>query len=390
MAFKVPSLSEVNMTVENGFSRAFYGTSGTLRAMVLKVVSKVVAGAVYIVCLLLAYIWKNSFVDSADIDGLVNIGTKHDVTPKPASRSRGVVAVAAAAGTSIPAGTAFIDPQTQKEYETIASASVAVGNTSVKVQVYALEYGSASNIPEGTALEFRDAEISGVLSITVAEGGLYGGVSIDVTVDGVVRQWGEGVEDYRNRVRIREQNQPEGGSKVDYWEWAMRFPQVSSCWVIPNWPATNRVAVFLADFNSDDIILNSVELQEISDYINSDDRRPATSEPLVASVTPVDMSCHIFIPTVNDYTKNSVMNALRAYFKTLGPGDIFSATTIRQYLIANADVANCEVSSVYVDGVSYGKNDVTLSKDYEYESSVYSISGNVININAIDVLFARL
>lgn len=390
MAFKVPSLSEVNMTVENGFSRAFYGTAGTLRAMVLKVISKVVAGAVYIVCLLLAYIWKNSFVDSADIDGLVNIGTKHDVTPKPASRSRGVVTVTAAAGTTIPAGTAFIDPQTQKEYETIASASVAVGNTSVNVQVYALEYGSASNIPEGTALEFRDAEISGVLAITVAEGGLYGGVSIDVTVDGVVRQWGEGVEDYRNRIRIREQNQPEGGSKVDYWEWAMRFPQVSNCWVVPNWPATNCVAIFLADFNSDDIILNAIEVQEVSDYINSDDRRPATSVPLVESVTPVGFSCYVYIPTINDYTKESVLNALRAYLKTLGPGDTFSATTIRQYLIANADVADCEINYVLVNGTNYGKNPVTLPMSYTYESNVYSIVGDVINTKTMGVTFSRL
>ena len=49
MAFKIPTLSEVNRTVENGFSEAFYGTSGVLRAMVLKVFSKVVAGAIYLV-----------------------------------------------------------------------------------------------------------------------------------------------------------------------------------------------------------------------------------------------------------------------------------------------------------------------------------------------------
>ena len=34
MPFKVPSLAEVNRTVENNFSQAFYGSSGVLRAMV--------------------------------------------------------------------------------------------------------------------------------------------------------------------------------------------------------------------------------------------------------------------------------------------------------------------------------------------------------------------
>ena len=67
MALKIPTLSEVNRTVENGFSQAFYGTSGVLRAMVLKVFSKVVAGAIYLVILLVSALWKNSFISTANV-----------------------------------------------------------------------------------------------------------------------------------------------------------------------------------------------------------------------------------------------------------------------------------------------------------------------------------
>jgi uncharacterized phage protein gp47/JayE len=85
MSFKIPTLSEVNRNVENGFSKAFYGSSGILRVMVLKVISKVVAGSMYLVVLLLSYIWKNSFVASAEVDGLVRIGSKRNFPPKPAT-----------------------------------------------------------------------------------------------------------------------------------------------------------------------------------------------------------------------------------------------------------------------------------------------------------------
>ena len=95
MALKIPTLSEVNRTVENGFSQAFYGTSGVLRAMVLKVFSKVVAGAIYLVILLVSALWKNSFISTANVDGLVRKGDVYGMPPKPASRARGVVVLVA-------------------------------------------------------------------------------------------------------------------------------------------------------------------------------------------------------------------------------------------------------------------------------------------------------
>ena len=391
MAFNIPTLSEVNMTVENGFSRAFYGTSGTLRAMVLKVISKVVAGAVYVVCLLMAYVWKNSFSDTADVDGLVRIGAKHDLTPKPASRARGNVLFYGTSGTTIPAGTALIDGQTQKEYQTISAATIPGGSDVVVVQVYSIDFGTDCNLGGGMPLSFRDGPISGISAIQTSVEGLYGGVSIAITVDGVVRQWGETVEDFRKRIQIREQNQPAGGNDADYWEWAMRFPQVSDCWVLPNWPKTNCVTVFLADFNSDDIVLNSTEVEEVSDYINSDDRRPATSVPCVASVMTYPFECNIAVPTLNEFTKVNVRAALKKYLRTVGPSDSFSALTIRRYLIGYADVADCIVDSVKVNNVNFGSNVCTLYRGFtELSESSFNVVGAVINTTTMQINFTQM
>lgn len=383
MPFNVPTLTEVNRVVENGFSQAFYGTSGILRAMVLKVISKVVAGTVYMIALLASYIWKNEFVSTAEVDGLVRKGEVYGMPPKPASRARGKIIVTGTAGTSVPAGTVLVDDVNGYEYELLASATIPAGSTSVSVQVYSIGFGSQYNMNAGATLSFRDAA-TGTFTFAVDSEGLYGGSCVDVTVDGVVRQWGESIEDYRSRLKIRAKNQPMGGDVSDYWLWAMSFSEVSNCFVVPNWPLTNCVAVFVANFNTPSIALNSTIVDEIQNYISSDDRRPATSEPVVATVAPKTCKFNVAIPVVNDFYKASILTACKNLFKTLGPGQSFSIDMIRQAIIDNGGVNECRVTMLYFDDVYRPGGTVTLYRSHA--TSPLSIYGEVVNIYSLDSL----
>lgn len=385
MPFKVPSLAEVNRTVENNFSQAFYGSSGVLRAMVLKVVSKVVAGAVYMAVLFLSFIWKNSFVATADVDGLVRIGALRNMTPKPASPARGMIEISGPEGTSISAGTVVVDEVFGNEYEILNSVTInevndQTGLGTVAVQAYSIGFGSKYDLPENTVLTFRDIDIEDV-TIKVAEGGLYGGVSVDVVVDGVEKQWGETVEDYRNRLKKRVQNQTAGGNDVDYWEWAMSFSEVSDCFVVPNYPVTNFVLIFCADFRSPVIKLNQVILDKISDYICSNDRRPAAAYPFVSNVEPIRVSFVVAIPQLNDFYKNSIVEAVKSYFRTVGPNQSFSAESIRQAILANGGVSEAVVSGFQVKGASVS-GAYTLQIDYT-GSTIEDIvfTGEVVDTN---------
>lgn len=381
MALKIPTLSEVNRTVENGFSQAFYGTSGILRAMVLKVFSKVVAGAIYLVILLVSALWKNSFISTANVDGLFRKGDVYGMPPKPASRARGVVIFTGTGGTSVPAGTVLIDEVTGNEYQLLTSATIPAGQTTATAQVYSLGFGASFNLPAETVLAFRDAA-PGEFEIAVDSEGLYGGSAVDVTVDGVVRQWGESVEEYRSRLKIRAKNQPMGGSVADYWLWAMSFSEVSNCFVVPNWPLTNCVSVYVADFRTSAISLNETILSEIRGYITSDDRRPATSQPVIGTVAPVTVGLTVAIPVVNDFYKDSVLKSLKDYFSMLGPGQSFSRETVRKRIVDFGGVDNCNILSMSV-------NDVTVADDYtlgKYYSNLgeLSISGAVVNVYLLD------
>lgn len=385
MPFKVPSLAEVNRTVENNFSQAFYGSSGVLRAMVLKVVSKVVAGAVYMAVLFLSFIWKNSFVATADVDGLVRIGALRNMTPKPASPARGMIEISGPEGTSIAAGTVVVDEVFGNEYEILNSVTInevndQTGLGTVTVQAYSIGFGSKYDLPENTVLTFRDIDIEDV-AIKVAEGGLYGGVSVDVVVDGVEKQWGETVEDYRNRLKKRVQNQTAGGNDVDYWEWAMSFSEVSDCFVVPNYVVTNIVLIFCADFRSPVIKLNQVILDKISDYICSNDRRPAAAYPFVSNVEPIRVSFVVAIPQLNDFYKNSIVEAVKSYFRTIGPNQSFSAESIRQAILANGGVSEAIVSGFQVKGTSVA-GAYTLQIDFT-GSTIEDIvfTGEVVDTN---------
>ena len=127
----------------------------------------------------------------------------------------------------------------------LTAATIPAGLTTATAQVYSLGFGSSFNLPAETVLAFRDAA-PGEFEIAVDSEGLYGGSAVDVTVDGVVRQWGESVEEYRSRLKVRAKNQPMGGSVADYWLWAMSFSEVSNCFVVPNWPNVNNVSVYCA------------------------------------------------------------------------------------------------------------------------------------------------
>lgn len=382
MAFRIPTLSEVNRTVENGFSEAFYGTSGVLRAMVLKVFSKVVAGAIYLVILLVSALWKNSFISSANVDGLVRKGDIYGMPPKPASRARGVVIFTGVGGTSVPAGTVLIDEVTGNEYQLLTAATIPAGQTTATAQVYSLGFGASFNLPAETVLAFRDAA-PGEFEIAVDSEGLYGGSAVDVTVDGVVRQWGESVEEYRSRLKVRAKNQPMGGSVADYWLWAMSFSEVSACFVVPNWPFTNNTSVYVMDFRTPSIALNSTIVNEIGNYITSNDRRPATSKPLVGTVTPLTVLITVAIPVVNDFYKDSVVNALKSYFSMIGPGQSFSRETIRKRIVDFGGVDNCNIVSLIVNNV-YIADDYTLDKTYTAVGDDVTINGEVVNVYSLD------
>lgn len=377
MAFSVPTLAEVVRSVENGFSIAFYGSAGPLRVSVLKVLAKAFGGAVYLLVLCCGWIWRNNFIVSADA---LSLSTKHatrlNLPRKPASFAHGSAFFVASGATTVKAGTILVNPSSGVEFELLEDvAFTAAGNKSANI--VAVVSGFSGNVGIGATLQFRDITNDSITDIrTVTQ--VTGGASYDVQVGSEIQQWGETLEDYRNRLLDRERNQPQGGAEPDYKSWLMRFEFVSDVWTVPNWPLTNNVSCFIADNRTVNAGIPASDVKTAQNYLSYVARRPITSRPIVASATFVGLYVNISSPGISDAEKSDVDVALQKLLKKYGPGDTLEINEVRNMIRSVTGNMNAVLNQFMVNGVNYDTS-YTLPKS----NNGQTISGAVFGVSAI-------
>lgn len=387
MAFSVPSLGEVVRTVENGFSTAFYGSAGVLRVTVLKLLAKVIGGAVYLPLLACSYIWKNSFISTADAEGLVKIGSDFSLPHKTVTFAHGTVTILGTSGSKVPAGTVLVYENSGKEYEllTDVTCSSQYYGTAYYGQgeIKAVEAGAESNL--GTtqaALIFRDGAPSGVDSASTSD--TDGGRSESVQVGSNVEQWGETLEEYRARLKYRRQNQPQGGCVADYVNWCKRFDFVTDVFPFANWPNTNNVTLFVSNSASESYTVSSADVAKVQAYVNDESRKPVCSAPIVRPVTPISLAISISFTSVNAVVKSSVTEAIKNYLRGFKPGDTIYKTDLYTVAASASGDVFCSISSWTKDGSGIGAS-LTLTK-----TGGNTPAGQVVNVNALTLSFAQI
>ena len=377
MAFSVPTLAEVVRSVENGFSIAFYGSAGPLRVSVLKVLAKAFGGAVYLLVLCCGWIWRNNFIVSADA---LSLSTKHatrlNLPRKPASFAHGSAFFIASGATTVKAGTILVNPSSGVEFELLEDVTfTAAGNKSANI--VAVVSGFSGNVGIGATLQFRDITNDSITDIrTVTQ--VTGGASYDVQVGSEIQQWGETLEDYRNRLLDRERNQPQGGAEPDYKSWLMRFEFVSDVWTVPNWPLTNNVSCFIADNRTVNAGIPAADVKTAQNYLSTVARRPITSRPIVAAATFVGLYVNISSPGISDAEKSDVDVALQKLLKKYGPGDTVEINEVRNMIRSVTGNMNAVLNQFMVNGVNYDTS-YTLPKS----NNDQTISGAVFGVAAI-------
>lgn len=365
MAFSVPKLDELVRIAENRMSVEFYGSSGSLRVTVLKILARVMAGTVYPIVLFLNYIRKNFFVKTADVEWLLQRGADWSLPNKPVGYAHGYLTFEGTGGATIPEGTVV-------EYNGARYSTTSVGTVGGSgIECVSEKPGSEFNIDAGSKFTLSDGvEIAGLTSITTAEG-LSGGVVFSVVVDGQNQEWGESVESYRERLLLRRRNPLSGSSETDYKDMALRFNFVTDCVVYPNWPTTNAVSIFVADWNSDNPQLNSGELQELREYVTNKSRRSICANVMVASPTVQNCSATFAISSTTDQVKTAVINALNDLLKTAWPGKTVTINELNEAVRSSVDVEHCSVYALVQNGQSV--TELTFTKS----GTASAISGTI-------------
>jgi len=360
------SLSELVQVVENQMATAFYGSGGVIRKRVINVLASIIGASLYMLTLVAKNIWKNRFVKTCDVDSLDGFGAEYCLPHKPPVYATGFVKVSVegSGSVNIPAGTFFVDSEvTKMEYQTIGDESVVNGS---EIRVVAAIAGSESNISSGTKLQFRDSTPDGASDeVEVVGDGIVGGRSVDVVIDGETQQWGETPEEYRSRLQNRVQNPPQGGSKNDYRQWALRFNFVNEAYVVPHVPHVNSVVVALANFaNKSSPALTADQVEEVNGYINAEDRRYVTADVRVISVTSVPFKINATVAPYTDSVRESVNSALVAVLRKIEPGSAaVSFDDVRIEVLANSSAEKFFIGSVIKDGSSVNefKMDLDIS-----------------------------
>ena len=366
MEFK--SLADLVRIVENGLAVQFYGSSDSvLRKGVLKVLATVLGGVLYLFSLIAKRIWKNRFVSTCDDSALDGFGEEYGIQHKPPQKSEGYVAVSLSSGTSsieIQEGTYLVN---SSGLEFIVSRTATITSSSNLLDVVADKAGDSYNLSDGEPLELRDGSVSGVESLSALS--IKGGVSVDVAIDGDVQAWGETAQEYRQRLLNRVRNQPHGGTKNDYWQWAMSFSPVTDCFVFPNSPNTNSVSVVVANYNDADFVISQDKINSISTYINDDSRRPITANVRVFGVTPVEIKLKASIVPYSAASRESVLYAVKSFFRKFEPGSSVTKEDLSVEIRSNSAVSSFVITEARIkqNGTWNIVNSIQMNLDSDNE-----------------------
>ena len=177
MAWDRPTLTSLHERIARDFSGRLLDGATLLRRSVLAVLAKVWAGACHTLHSVLAWLYLQVFVDTAEGEYMERWAGVWNLSRLPAAAAAGDVVFTGQDGAVIPAGTLLQHQASGLQYGLEDRAVIADG--SALVRVIAVETGAAGNLDAGEQLQLL-SPIAGVESVAVVQtGGLTGGADAE-------------------------------------------------------------------------------------------------------------------------------------------------------------------------------------------------------------------
>ena len=188
---------------------------------------KVLAGALHLIDLRGAWLYRQIFASTAERRHLERQAYEYGLARKPAARAAGAIAGTGQAGRTYPAGLAFACEGST--YATLTAATADAGGN-VTLTVRAQEAGQAGNRASGSVFQLLDIALEPTLGaeFTAGADGIGGGADR------------EDDESLRARILDRKRRPPQGGAVSDYEQMARGVPGVTKAWAysFANGPGT--------------------------------------------------------------------------------------------------------------------------------------------------------
>lgn len=262
MPWQRPSLTDLYDRIAKDFSGRLLDGGPVATRSVIAVLARVWAGACHAMHGMLAWMFGQVFVDTAEAEYMERWAADWGMSRKAAAPAAGDLAITGQPGAVIPASTLWIDQATGQQYAQGADAVIPAGGAAT-ARVEAVEAGAAGDLATSAELTLV-APIGGVESRALVTGeGLTGGADE------------ESDQSLRARLLERLRRPPRGGSQADYVRWAKEVPGVTRAWCYPLMLGIGTVGVCVVADDAPDGPFPSAEmLARVREHIEA--LRPAT------------------------------------------------------------------------------------------------------------------
>jgi len=359
VAITIPTTNELRDQIISDIEGKLGVTTPWLPKAFIRVLATALSGVLTLVYRFGLWCYRQIFPQTADDEGLLNIGGQYGLT-----RTAAVAAIltATATGTddtTIPAGTLWTGDDNGLVYQQAEAVVIAAGSAVITVEC--LDAGDAGNMANGESL-----------SIGSPIAGVDGTATVASTT--TTGEDEEDIEDYRTRVLNRTQNQPQGGAAPDYVAWALEVAGIAEAYAFRPTPGFVNVYPLTDDADPANRIPNAGKLTEVENYLSDTKRRPLNAIVSALAFTELDFDVDIADLSPNDATtKANIEAAITAYLYArrpnqyadeVNPKNIISAGEITSITIgAGAQIATVTLKNAGGTPItSYTLQDSELAK----------------------------
>ena len=305
-----PTIQQIKDQIVTDYENRLAQTVPVMPKAFIRVLAGAFAGVMALLYRYGAWVYRQIFASTADLEALKAIGLRYNIVRAPAVSARHTIELTGIDDTVIPAGTTW-------QYEGVLFAQLdpaQISGGEAQTVIEALIAGTSGNIS-------ADEEVTIVSPVL----GLDPDAAVIDTV--VTGEDTEPIEQFRDRIILRQQLPPQGGAIPDWQAWTLEVPGVNR--VIVDRPAAGEVEIFpTVGMSAEDRIPDSGKRDEILEYLDDPSRRPLNCEDItVSEFTEVE-----FNVTLSNLTPDltalrfDIISAIEAYLLDRFP---------RQYEVVN-------------------------------------------------------
>jgi uncharacterized phage protein gp47/JayE len=269
----IPTITEIKEQILSDIETATGKTAPLLPISVWSVISTALAGALYLVYKFIDWTRKQIFVNTADYEGLILIGQEYGLFPNVSQEWRGTASITGTNGTNIPIGKIYT--RGNFAYQVTVLATISSGSATLVLE--SLTSGSEPNLIATDILTESNPTVGLSSTITIAT----------ITQSGRDE---ESIENFRNRISLRQKFPPQGGSVSDYVQWTLEVPGISEAFPFLDSPGIIYVYPLLETTNPLNRIPDNSKLTEVENYLNSYPLRPLNANINTSAFTEITIN----------------------------------------------------------------------------------------------------